>query len=246
MTPEDDRAGQGASGEESSARAAPGSGDPSALRLVLTLGLAGMLSGVGLVMAYEFTLPAITANRAAALRRAVFEVVPGTDRMQKIVPEADGTWRPAAEGEDTEGIYAAYDSEGQFKGFAIAGEGSGFQDTIRLIYGFDPQRHRIIGMVVLESRETPGLGDRIYKDPDFAANFDDLAAKSESGGPIKVVKHGEKSTPHEVDAITGATISSRAVVKIINTANATWLDRLPAVEQVPPYQGPPVPPSQED
>ncbi|MEW6742972.1 MAG: FMN-binding protein [Planctomycetota bacterium] len=211
--------------------------EPTALRLILTLGLAGILSGVSLVMAYELTLPMITANKAAALKRAVFKVVPGSDRVQKIVRQADGTWKGVPESDTSEGIYAAYDSNNAFKGFAIANEGPGFQDVIRLLFGYDPKRERIIGMEVLESRETPGLGDKIFKDAAFVANFHDLAVHSESGGPIVAQPHGKKTAAHEVDAITGATISSRAVVRIINAANDRWLKVMPPPEQVPAFQG---------
>ena len=63
---------------------------------------------------------------------------------------------------------------GALVGFAIPAEGAGFQDTIKLIYGFDAASHRVVGMGVLESRETPGLGDKIAKDADFLASFRDL------------------------------------------------------------------------
>jgi electron transport complex protein RnfG len=79
-------------------------------------------------------------------------------------------------------------------------------------------------MAVLESRETPGLGDKIYKDADFVASFDGLAVDPE----IRAVKKGKKAASNEIDAITGATISSKAVVRIMNEANARWLERLPA------------------
>jgi len=75
---------------------------------------------------------------------------------------------------------------------------------------------------ILESRETPGLGDKIYKDADFVANFRSLSVEPE----ILAVKKGTKSAANEVDAITGATISSKAVVRIINEGNAKWLPRL--------------------
>ncbi|MHC4142111.1 MAG: FMN-binding protein, partial [Planctomycetota bacterium] len=54
---------------------------------------------------------------------------------------------------------------------------------------------------------------------------------------IVVVKDG-RDADNEVDAITGATISSKAVVKIINEANTRWLDLLPPPESVPPPSEP--------
>jgi len=197
------------------------SGEPSSLRLALTLAFAGLMSGLILVGVYQITLPRILANKAAALRKAVFEVVPGSTTMKKMIVSGDALV-PAAEHAKGEAVYAAFDEKGRFRGYAVPGEGSGFQDTIRLIYGFDPVKRRIIGLFVLESRETPGLGDKIVKDADFLSNFDALAVEPE----IKVVKKGKKTKENEVDAITGATISSKSVVKIVNATNRTWLPRL--------------------
>jgi electron transport complex protein RnfG len=203
--------------------------EPSAARLVLTLGLAGLLSGLAIVTAYDLTLPTITAHKAEALRQAVFRVLPGVTRMQRLV-FAEGTWRAGAAGTGGEAIYGGYDGTGRLVGYAIPAEGAGFQDTISLIYGYRPDRGRIVGMEVLDSRETPGLGDKIYKDAAFRANFDDLAVSP----PVVAVKRGTRAAPNQVDAITGATISSNAVVKILNNTNATWLERLPAPGEEPP------------
>jgi electron transport complex protein RnfG len=57
--------------------------EPSSLRLVATLGLAGLLSGLIIVSVYEATLPAIEAYKAKVLREAVFKVLPGVERMQR-------------------------------------------------------------------------------------------------------------------------------------------------------------------
>ncbi len=187
-------------------------------RLILTLTVAGLLSGITIVGAYELTRPAILANQERALRAAVFEVVPGAEGLMGLAWR-DGALGPA--GDDAPAIYAGYASDGRFLGYAIPAEGPGYQDTIGLIYGFDPARRRVVGMRVLESRETPGLGDRIFKDADFVAAFRDLAVEP----TIELVKQGA-SEAHQIDGITGATISSRAVVRIVNQANGEWLERL--------------------
>jgi len=195
---------------------------PETPRLILTLGIAGLLSGLIIVSSYRVTLPIIHANDARFLREAVFEVVPGSETMQRLVWQGDHL-EPAAGVLGTEpSVYGAYTADGQFVGYAIPAEGPGFQDTIRLIYGFDPETERIVGMSVLESRETPGLGDRIYKDQAFVDQFRDLAVAPR----IELVKEAPTS-PNQVDAITGATISSTAVVAIIQRSDETWLERLP-------------------
>lgn len=205
--------------------------EPGAVHLVGTLTVAGVLSGVLLTTAYLVTLPVIEANRAEALRAAVFKVVPGTSTMQKLVLRgdtfalADGSERPA-----DIAIYATYDEAGKHLGYAIPSAGPGFADTITLIYGYDPVRRCVVGMEILESRETPGLGDKIFKDPKFGAEFQKLGVEP----TIVVVKNGAGSKPNEVDGITGATISSKAVVRIINGGNEVVLAKLPAPAQVPP------------
>ena len=143
--------------------------------------------------------------------------------MQKLVYK-NGELIPTTETvKDEQPIYGGYDDDGGFIGYAIPGAGPGFQDTIGLLYGYQPDRQLVIGMEVLESRETPGLGDKIYKDADFVANFKELLVEPE----IVAVKKGKKSKPNEVDAITGATISSKAVVRIINETHTVWSARLP-------------------
>jgi electron transport complex protein RnfG len=222
---------------------------PETPRLVLTLAIAGLLSGLTIVSAYRLTLPRIQANQAEALRRAVFEVLPGAERMERLVwrpagaGEAGGSLVPAGEGTAAvePSVYAGFAAGGRFLGYAIPAAGAGFQDTISLLYGYDPAGDRIVGMQVLESRETPGLGDRIYKDEAFVAQFRDLAVAPR----LELVKD-TPTAPNQVDAITGATISSAAVVTILQTANDQWLERLkasPPPAPVEPGQEQPVPPA---
>jgi electron transport complex protein RnfG len=195
------------------------------VRMMATLGIAGMCSGVALVGIFLVTEPRIERNRAEALEAAIFQVLRGAQSRQAFVLE--GTELAAFESSGArlprqEAVYAGYDEAGRLVGYAIPAEGSGFQDTIKLIYGYDPDRQRVVGMQVLESRETPGLGDKILKDEGFLDGFRNLAVVPE----VVAVKKG-RSRDNEVDAISGATISSVAVVRIINAANARWLDRLP-------------------
>ena len=199
------------------------------LRLVATLTVAGLFSGLSIVIAYRTTLPRIQANQRAALERAVFDVLPGTQRLERLA--WDGTRLAAGaagQGPLEESIFAGYDANDALVGYAVPSSGPGFQDTIKLIYGLQPSGERVLGMTVLESRETPGLGDKIYKDPKFVGEFRDLVVE-----PIIELIKGHGTLPNQVDAITGATISSRAVVKILNQANAVWRSRLPAPGAAP-------------
>jgi electron transport complex protein RnfG len=200
-----------------------GSTAPSSLRLVLTLAVAGLISGVAIIGIYESTLPTITANKARELREAVFKVLPGVSRMQPLVHRDGELIAVQTAAKDEPVVYGGYDEDGSFVGYAIPSAGPGFQDTIGLLYGYTPARKQVIGMEVLESRETPGLGDKIYKDAEFVGAFSALSVEPE----IVAVKKGTKSRDNEIDAITGATISSKAVVRIINEAHSAWSGRLP-------------------
>jgi electron transport complex protein RnfG len=203
---------------------------PSSMRLVLTLAIAGLISGIAIIGIYELTLPTITANKARELREAVFKVLPGVSQMQALV-NRDGelvvTEKPA---KDEPVVYGGYDEQGDFVGYAMRAAGPGFQDTIALLYGYRPDKKIVVGMEVLESRETPGLGDKIYKDAVFVGGFSALSVEPE----IVAVKKGTKSQPNEIDAITGATISSKAVVRIINETHTQWSGQLPAPGSEPP------------
>ena len=89
--------------------------------------------------------------------------------------------------------------------------GSSTQDVIRLMFGYDAEQQRLLGMRVLDNKETPGLGDAIVKDEAFVGEFDGVAT------PVVGVKKGAgRGGPGEVDMITGATISSRTVISVIN------------------------------
>ncbi|MEN8131719.1 MAG: FMN-binding protein [Pseudomonadota bacterium] len=205
-------------------KALPDTGsEPSALRLVLTLTIAGLISGLAIVSIFEVTLPTITANKARELREAVFKVLPGVSNMQKLVFKKDALQPSTEKIDDAPFVYGGYDDEGKFIGYALPGQAPGFADTIKILYGYRPAQGIIVGMEVLESRETPGLGDKIYKDADFVANFTELAVQPK----IVTVKKGAKSAPNEVEAITGATISSKVIVKIMNNTHQEWISRLP-------------------
>ncbi len=184
----------------------------------------GLLCALLIVLTYEGTFARIERNKAAALDMAVFNVVQGIDN--KIPFELTGTTLTAIGEDGATGsvIYAGYDSLGTLKGFAIEGSGMGYADIIRILYGYDHVNETVTGITVLESKETPGLGDKIEKDEAFLANFEALDVKLNASGDalanmVVPVKNGEKTNAWEVDGITGATISSRAIANIIGESS---------------------------
>lgn len=198
--------GQSSSNQPSSKR--------PAIRLMGTLTVAGAFAGLLLVFVNSWAEPKIMAHRAEVLREAIHEVLGAPERYETLFLVDGALTANIPVSVDSIGldrVFAGYDASGRSVGYAIAGGEPGFQDVIRLLFAFDPASGRIRGMKVLESKETPGLGDKIEKDSAFVAEFSDPAA------PLVGVKIGRGTDDaHEVDMITGATISSRTVIQIIN------------------------------
>lgn len=190
--------------------------EPAAVRassLLTTLGVSGAVAGLLLVVAYGITLPRIEANRALALDLAVKEVLRAPERYETLYVVGQTLAKRPPEGADPkklEQVYLGFGPGSETIGFAIVAGEAGFQDVVKLIFGYDPKTKQLLGMKVLESKETPGLGDKIEKDQAFVGQF------AGAQPPLVGVKKGKRASPREVDMITGATISSKAVIRIIN------------------------------
>jgi len=186
----------------------------SSFRLVGTLTVAGALAGLIIVLVFQWANPLIEAERARVLAAAVTEVLGGADRYVTVFMDEDGVYKTQPQADTAtidERIYVGYDQVGDPVGVAAVGAKAGFQDVIRVIFGYDPDTGELLGMKVLESKETPGLGDKIEKDSVFVNQFVRVATL------IQGVKKGrERGSDDEVIMITGATISSKAVIDIIN------------------------------
>jgi electron transport complex protein RnfG len=189
------------------------------LRMLLTLGGIAMAAGFLVVLAYQWTLPLIEENKRQMIEQAIFQVIPGAVARRSFVLGEDGA-RPLGEAQG-EVVYAAFDAAGDLRGVALEAAATGYQDVIRILYGYDPDCQCVTGIKVLKMAETPGLGDKIAFDPEFLNNFTALDASLDPAGTalaneIVTVKHGEKRQPWQIDAISGATISSKAIGRMIN------------------------------
>jgi len=187
------------------------------------------LCGFLIVLTYEGTLPRVERLRAEALEKAIFRVIPGTSTTEAFA--FDGSTFTKAGDNATDIVYVGYDDLGNLKGVAIEASGQGYADIIKILYGYNPEKQHIIGFYVLETKETPGLGDKIEKDKDFLANFSALDVSLSDDlekivNKVVTVKQGTKQNPWEIDGITGATISSRAIGNIIGESTLTWIPRI--------------------
>ena len=212
----------------------------SSWRLLATLGGAGALAGLLIVLAWQWTQPKIEAHKAATLRAAVAEVLHEPARADTLFLVNGALTDAPPAGADRgklERVFRGWDAHGASVGYAITAREPGFADDIGLIFGYDPATRRVLGMKILASKETPGLGDRIER-PEWTAQFRGRVA------PL----HGVKGSAPAGDAgavvmITGATISSRTVIREMNAAVerwqplvATWQDAHP---QAAPSRGRP-------
>jgi len=192
----------------------------------------GVCCGLLIVSVYQATLPVIERNKAEALQAAIFHVLPEARVSTTFGFDDAGGFEPLEdESQGAARIYAGYDEDGGLVGLAVEAQGMGYQDVIRLIYGYSYTDDAIIGVQVLESKETPGLGDRIETDPGFLENFERLDVsllddQPNLANPIVAVGHGKKTHPWEIDGITGATISSKAIAEILDRSAELWIPRI--------------------
>ena len=99
---------------------------------------------------------------------------------------------------------------GNLAGWVIKADGQGYADKIEIIIGLDPGADTITGLFVLQQKETPGLGNKITS-PGWRSQF----MRKKTNTPLVVTK-GKSQAPNGIDAVTGATISSRSVTGIVN------------------------------
>lgn len=183
-------------------------------RMVVVLTSVGILSGGFLASVGSLTKKAIEMNTLKGIQDAILQVVPGTEESEKLYEEKDFT------------VYGSKDSAGQLIGYAVYTSGTGFQDVITLMYGTDVSLSKMNRMVIVDQAETPGLGAKITEKETFLQFWENR----DTSRPLTLRKPPADSpaelSASEVNAITGATISS---VKVLETVNLS-LDKLKSLK----------------
>jgi len=118
-------------------------------------------------------------------------------RLKEVAPQAVN-FEPVMSGGEIS-YYKAMDKDNKFIGVAFKASGKGYSSVIETIVGMS-KTGEIIGIKILSQNETPGLGARVAED-EFGKRFFGKNALDLSG----------------VEAVTGATISSKAVINSINS-----------------------------
>lgn len=205
--------------------------DVRSWKLMAMMTTAGGIAGLLIVTAYQATLPRIEHHKGEVARAAVQEVLEGPSSFDTLYLFAGALVKHLPPGTSSKGlaqIYLGHDAAGRRVGFALSGTENGFQDPVTVMFGYDAAAHRLIAMKVIANRETPGLGNKIESDSAFINGFASATA------PLNGVKKDRgRSGPNDVVMITGATISSRAVIRIINDAVARWQPLMDAYREDP-------------
>jgi electron transport complex protein RnfG len=163
------------------------------LVLLLSLSFGGALAAIEIGLK-----PIIEENKRAEIFSQIPLLVPGASS------EASGTAAP--------GVYEGRSESGERVGWLLRASGQGFADRIECLIGLDAKGETLTGIYVLDQKETPGLGDYITDRDKFRKWFEGQPTAT----PLRVVKQASPAPAGEVQALTGATISSDAVAGIVN------------------------------
>ncbi|MFP4064561.1 MAG: RnfABCDGE type electron transport complex subunit G [Bacteroidales bacterium] len=178
--------------------------------MVLTLVLVAVAASFTLATVYNLTEEPIQRAREAARQEAISKVLHDFDTLETR------SFMPVT-GSDSLEFNLAFDSAGELVGVAVATyTGMGYSGRIRAMVGFSPDGS-IIDVVALEHAETPGLGDKIEKNKsDWSNQFQGLDPAETT---LEVQGDGG-----DIDAITAATITSRAYCDAIDRAFQTFME----------------------
>jgi len=171
------------------------------------LKLAAILFGIVFVC----TLLLVVCNNITEPVIAKLKIESENQAKTEVLPEATGGFEDAEDFE-AEGINNAYigkDESGNTVGYCFKSESSGFGGKIQMIVGIDKEGN-VTGVKVTDMAETPGLGAN-------ANNAEWIGQFKGKNGEISVVKTGN-AKDNEINAISGATITSKAVSKGVNNA----------------------------
>jgi len=169
------------------------------LRYTFVLALITLISAT--ILAYSYDL---TKERIKEVLRQDFLA-----GLSSVLPEFDNQPDMDAVKTDNAVVYVAK-KEGVIVGYAVeAISKKGYGGEVAVIVGATPDA-TIYGVTVTRHAETPGLGDKI-KTTDFTSFF--------TNGPL-TKKYVLRNDGGDIDSLSGATVSARAVCEAVNRANA--------------------------
>jgi len=152
----------------------------------------------------------IEQNKAAKLNDLTKALLPGAEVFRPV--EADIQVELPNGAKEKARVFEVFSDAQRRLGWSFNAHGTGFAGPIELVIAVDKDFQKIMGFDVLASSETPGFGDQIKSD---------YYRKQYAGAPAEQLALAKTGDPGVADAqivaITGATVSSEAVVDIVNT-----------------------------
>ena len=106
------------------------------------------------------------------------------------------------------------EKDGDLQLIVLPVEGTGYQSAIRAMLALEPDLTTVAALTILEQDETPGLGARI-EEPEWQAQWPGKQVVDADGSIVISVVRGQASGPHEVDGISGATLTSDGVQNML-------------------------------
>ena len=180
------------------------------IRPTLVLFLCCLFITAILAWVYQVTNPIILASVAEEQKISLKKVLPDSDAFDAVrLPAAllaEGFTVPAA----VSGVFRGT-TGGQFAGYAVSVAPKGYGGKIALMVGIGPDGS-VRGVTLISMNETPGLGTRA-KEPAFLGMYAGLVA----GDGLQVVKK-VSDRKGDIQALTGATVTSRAVTRGVGDA----------------------------
>ncbi len=191
-------------------------------RMILALTCVGLISSGFLAGVGIWTKDKIAYNVQQEIEQAIRTVVPGTAVSEKLYEERAFT------------VYAGKAEDGSLAGYAVHASGAGFQDTITVMFGTDIEVKKLTRLTILRQTETPGLGAYIEREDLFLKFWEDRDIQADLTLHKPAASSPNELTPTEINTITGATISSEAVLDIVNLSLEKLKDK---IEQRGPLGG---------
>jgi len=158
--------------------------------ITLNLTMATLLAGIIIAAVFYFTAPIAEIQRIRMKEQSMKELIPDATSFVEI--EGKHEWFKA-------------EKDGKAIAYLVLTHQKGFDGHIKMFVAVTPDK-KVIGYKVLSHKETPGLGDKAFK-PDFAGQFTGKGLEN-----MELVKIKEEG---KILAITGATITSRAVTTAV-------------------------------
>lgn len=174
-------------------------------RMVVVLTAIGLLSGGLLTSVGLLTEERIALNKQREIEAAIIQVVPGTRSSEKLYEEKNLS------------VYGGKNEEGSLIGFGILTSGIGFQDKITFMLGTNTSLTKITRLNIIDQKETPGLGAKITDRKFFLQYWENKDCSISLSLHRPAVSAPEELGPSEINTITGATVSSEAVLDAVNS-----------------------------